>query len=325
MKKKVILKMPNKIKIIFMGTPQIAVSILETLYKSPNFEVVLVVTEPDKPAGHNTFPVASPVKKFALSNNLKILQPIKIIEIKKELTASGAKIALVTAYGQIIPAEILNIFKYGILNVHFSLLPKYRGASPIQYALLNGDKITGTTLMVMDEKMDTGKILAQKELKIEPDDDFEILSQKLTKISSEILEQNILDYINGKLKPASQDNSKATYTKLLKKENGLIDWTKKASEIANQIRAFSVWPKSYTYLNNKRIIIKKAQSSTTELEMPSASGTVFIEKKSHKIAVQCGMGSLIIDVLQLEGKKEMSSRDFLNGHQEIIGEVLKKI
>lgn len=306
-----------------MGTPQIAVSILETLYNSPHFEIVLVVTEPDKPAGHNTFPVASPVKKIALSHNLKILQPKKIIEISSDLQKSNAEIALVTAYGQIIPKEILNIFPKGILNVHFSLLPKYRGASPIQYSLLNGDKITGTTLMRIDEKMDTGQILAQKELKIEPDDDFATLSQKLTKISSEILEQNILDFISGKLKPKTQDNSKATYTKMLKKENGLIDWIKPAKKIANQIRAFSIWPKSYTYFQNKRIIIKKALSSTIESEMPSAAGTVFIEKKSRKIAVQCGKDSLIIDILQLEGKKEMSSRDFLNGHPQIIGEVLK--
>jgi len=303
----------KKIKIVFMGTPAISVPILETLYKSPYFEIAVVISSP----------LPSPIKQFAQKNNLKISQPEKIIQIKNELKKLKADIAVVTAYGQIIPAEVLALFEFGIVNVHFSLLPKWRGASPIQYSLMAGDKITGTSLMVMDKKMDTGPILAQKEIKIEPDNDFSTLAQKLTKISTEILEKTILDYISGKIKPVPQDNSKATYTKLFKKEDGLLDFKKPASELENQIKAFSVWPKSYTFWNNKRIIIKKAYSTETEPKPPAAAGTVFLDKKSKKLAILTGKGSLIVDKIQLEGKKELNSKEFLNGHPEIIGSVLK--
>jgi len=323
----------NKIKIVFMGTPSIAVPILKTIYNSPNFEVVLVVTEPDKPAGRTQKPLPSAAKQFALEKKLKIAQPSKIIQIKDQLRKSRAVVALVTAYGQLIPEEILKVFKYGILNVHFSLLPRWRGASPIQYALMNGDKITGTTLMKMDKNLDTGPILAQKKIKIEPDDDFSTLSQKLTKLSIQFLEKSIINYLYGKLKPVPQDNSKATYTKLLKKEDGLIDWKKPAIEIANQIRAFSVWPKSYTFWlanrnliqsqKSKRIIIKKATALPITPEPPAVCGTVFKEKETGQLAVLTGKGSLIIEKLQLEGKKEMKSSDFLNGYPQIIGETLK--
>lgn len=311
------------IKIIFLGTPKFAVPILEKLAKLPKIKILAVVTEPDRPAGRKRKSTPSSIKVITKKLKLTLSQPQKISELAPKIKKLKPDLAVVVAYGQIIPENILKIPKKGIINVHPSLLPKLRGPSPIQAALLSGSKTTGTTIMLMDKGMDTGPVLIQEKVKISPDDDFITLSKKLNKISTKLLEKTISDFVKGKIKPVSQNNSKATYCSMIKKEDGLLDFKKPARELEKQIKAFCVWPKSFCFWKKKRMIIHKAKASNIEPEPPAVAGLVFQDKKSKKTAILVGSGSLVVEKLQLEGKKALTSGEFLNGYPQIIGDILK--
>lgn len=317
------MKKVKLVKIIFCGTPNFAVSILEKLAKLPKIKVLAVITEPDRPTGRKRKPTPSPIKMEAKKLKLTLFQPQKISELTPKIKKLKPDLVIVAAYGQIIPENILKIPKKGIINVHPSLLPKLRGPSPIQAAFLKGLKTTGTTIMFMTKRMDTGPILAQEKVKISPDDDFISLAKKLAKISVKLLEKTIPAFIKGEIKPVLQNNSKATYCSMIKKEDGTLDFKKPATELENQIKAFCYWPKSFCFWKKKRVIVHQAKAMNIEPEPPAVAGLVFQDKKSKKIAILTGSGSLVVERLQLEGKKALSSTEFLNGYPQIIGDILK--
>ncbi len=329
----------NFAHIIFFGTHNFAATILEGLLKSPFVSVELVITMPDRPVGREQKLQPSPVKILAQKHNIPIDQPQNLKTY--QLPATSYKLFVVAQYSTLIPDTLLNVPKYGTLNVHTSLLPKYRGASPIQSALINGEKKTGITIMKMDKGMDTGPILLQKTLKISPDDTYAILDTKLAKIGLQALLEAIPAYIQGEIKPKPQNNSKATVCKQLTREDGKIDWNKSAQEIYNLYRGLTPWPGVWTIWNEKPR--KKAEPSRGKrlklLKIQPASkkmkpGQVAVE--NDKIFIGCGNSKKLtcpakpegrsgIEVLelQLEGKKAMTAKEFLNGYKDIKDAILK--
>jgi len=276
------LKIENsKLKIVFLGTPEFGAIILEGLIKN-NCKPILVITVPDKPVGRKQILTPPPVKLMAQKYNIPIAQPEKIKEFKE------GNLVICAAYGKVLAKEILETPRYGCLNVHPSLLPKYRGPSPIQTAILNGDKETGVTIILIDEKMDHGPIIAQRKWKISAKTNSEELSKKLAKLGAELLIETIPKWLKGEIKAEAQNESKATYTKILKKEDGKINWKKSAQEIERQIRAFHPWPGSFTFWKGKRIKILEADVL-----------------KNNKLTIK---------KLQPEGKKPMTAEDFKRGY-----------
>ena len=302
-----------------MGTPDFSVPVLNFLINASS--VVSVVTRPDKKVGRKQKIIPSPIKNTALDHNIEVLQPEKIksnddfiLKIKK----LQPDLIVVVAYGFILPQEILDLPKYGVINVHASLLPKYRGASPIQSAILNGEKETGVSIMLLDEQMDHGPLLAQRTITITDKDNFESLHDKLSQLGAELIAETLPEYINGEIRPQIQDETQATYCQLIKKEDGKIDWTKSAEEIERQLRAFTPWPGVFTFWDGKQLkIIKAAVYASTKLSMTASAGEVF--KINEGIGVECGQDTLEILKLQLEGKKPMTAKEFLNGYPKIIG------
>ena len=327
-----------KPKIIFIGTPEFGAVVLEGLIKA-NYKPVLVVTAPDKPVGRKQILTPPPVKLLAEKYGIPILQPETILNLKSEILNLKPDLIMVAAYGEILPKEILEIPKHGCLNIHPSLLPKYRGATPVQSAILNGDRETGVTIMLMDEGIDTGPILSQKKTVIGPTETAKQLHDRLARMGAELLIDTIPDWIRNQIKLQSQDEKMATYTKVLKKEDGKIDWKKSAEEIERQIRAFDPWPGSYTFWERRIIRIKKLKQKVKEkkrinLKILKTRVLAAVNSKNYPIGktlvvpqnelcVQCGKGFLVIEILQPEGKKSMSSEDFLRGHHDFIGTILK--
>lgn len=314
-------------KYIFFGTPEFAAIVLEKLINA-GYIPEAVICNPDEPVGRKQILTPPPTKILAEKYGLNILQP----EILANYHPTGdhpkgdkPDLAIVAAYGKILPEEILEISKHGFINVHGSLLPKYRGASPIQSAILNGDKETGITIMKVDEKMDHGDIISNLKVQISNLETYESLSRKLAISGAELLIKIIPDYISGKIEPVEQDHSKATYTKIIKKEDGKIDWSKSAKEIERMTRAFDPWPTAWAIWNNK--ILKIIEAEALKNGGNSKIGEVFLCSKSTSIqrciAVKCGEGILIIKKLQLEGGKILPAKEFLNGHKDFIGGVLK--
>ena len=284
-----------------------------------------VVTAQDKPVGRKQELTPSPIKKWALGVKLPILQIEKIKKINADLI-------IVAAYGQIIPKEILEIVdprlgraKFGALNIHPSLLPKYRGASPIQTAILNGDKETGITIILMDEKMDHGPILGNSKFEIRNSKiTYNELTNELADLGADLLIKTLPNWIEGKIKPQPQDHSKATFTKIIKKEDGKINWNKSAEEIERMIRALDPWPGTFASLKSKvksqKLKVLKAEALKENAD--KKVGEVFLTD-DKKLAIQTGNGILILKQVQLEGKKMMPAKDFLNGHPEIVEAILK--
>lgn len=302
----------NKIRTIFMGTPEFSLPGLTSLNAAPNFEIVGIFTQPDKPFGRNQILTPPPVKEFALKHNFKIFQPQKIrleIETIKNLQPD---LIVVIAYGKIIPPEILSIPKYTCINVHASLLPRYRGAACLNAPILNGDSETGVTIMQMGAGLDTGPILRQGIIKLTGTETLEIVHNKLSALGAELLVPTLNDFIAGKITPQIQDDSQASYIKILKKEDGKIDWTKSALEIERMVRAYNPWPGTYAISNNK--IIKLISVDHKILKSNDHKiGESFLTE--GRLAIQCGQDSLVILRLQLEGKKIMTSEEFLRGHK----------
>lgn len=309
----------NKTKIIFIGTATFGLPAFNALAKTGDFEIVLAITQPDKPIGRKRIMTSSPIKIAAEKNNITILQPEHIADIREKIAMLKPDLIVVAAYAQIIPEEILNLPKYGCVNLHASLLPKYRGSAIIQAAILNGDKQTGLTIIKMDKKLDTGPILSQIAVDISDEDTAGTLCDKLSAASADFIVETIKKYINNKIEPKPQDNSQADFIKILGKADGLINWPKQADEIERFIRAMNPWPMAWTWWNGKQVKIISAQKKAIEINSYKP-GKIF--KYNNGLAVQCGQNALIIKNIQLEGKNALSSDEFLRGHQDFIGNML---
>lgn len=310
--------MKNNLKIVFIGTPDFGAIILEGLIKN-EYSPVLVITEPDKPMGRKQVPTPLPVKVSAEKYNLQISQPANIANCQMQIKELDPDLIIVASYGQIIPKKILDIPKHGCLNVHPSLLPKHRGSSPIQTAILNGDEKTGLTIMLMDEKVDHGSIVAQEETTIETNDTNETLRGKMTERAIALLTKTIPRWVNKEIKAKPQVESLATYTKTLSRENGKIDWDKTSQQIDRLIRAYSPWPGAFTFWqkNDKLMRIKILKAKAVEIDSRAMIGQIVLSP-SQKVAVKCKEGFLEIQELQPEGKSPMAAEDFLRGNPQLI-------
>ncbi|MEK7203335.1 MAG: methionyl-tRNA formyltransferase [Patescibacteria group bacterium] len=309
----------NKIKVIFIGTPDFGIPTIKALAQDERFEIIAVITQPDMPAGRQQIITPSPIKNIAQKYGWLILQPKKIKEITKQIKNLQPDIIIVIAYSQIIPEEILAIPKYGCINLHGSLLPKYRGAAVIQAAILNNEKETGLTIIKMDSKLDTGPILAQTTMPIDANDTYGSLYDKLANLAPDFFISTLIKYIYGKITPQKQDEAMASYVNQITKSDGLIDWNKKASEIKNLVNAMSPWPSAWTWWNGKQLKIISVQNKPIEINTYKP-GKTFIYNRG--LSIQCGQDALIINKLQLEGKKELTSQEFLSGQRDFIGNVL---
>ncbi len=301
----------QKIKIIFFGTHDFAVTILQGLIDSPLFDIQLIITQPDKPVGRKKILTPPPVKILAQKYGIKVEQPESLKTFDFTDFKDFIDLGICAQYGLLIPEQVLNAPTYGTLNTHTSLLPKYRGASPIQSALINGEVETGVTIMKMDKGLDTGPILAQKMLEIAPDDTYTDLDNKLSNIGLLTLLETIPDYISGELKPKEQDNSQASTCKQFTRDDGQIKWEKTAKEIYNQYRGLTPWPGVWTTLGNKRLKLLKIKPANLELK----PGLVKIE--NEKICIGTSNKSIEILELQLEGKQKMDAKQFLNGYTNL--------
>lgn len=307
-------------KVVFMGTPDFAVYTLTALIES-KYDVIAVVTQPDKPKGRGKAVISTPVKQKALENNIKVYQPIKVKseEFIEEFKKLNPDVIVVTAFGQILPKEILDIPKYGCINVHASLLPKYRGAAPIQWVIINGEKETGITTMYMDTGLDTGDMILKQSVDIDEKETGESLHDKLANISGKIL-IDTLDLIQkGKANFEKQDDKNSCYAKMLTKELGNIDFNKSAIEIERLIRGLNSWPSAYTKFNNKTLKIWEA--NVINQNSNEKCGTI-VNLTKDSIIVQTKDGQLEITQLQLEGKKRMNTSEFLKGHEIKLGTLL---
>jgi len=310
--------MNKSIKIVFAGTPDFAVPFLKSLIDDADFEVIGVITQPDRPSGRKQLLVPSPVKTLAAEHNIAVMQPGKLDDnYAAELKQLTPDVLVVVAYGQIIPQAVLDVPTRGAINVHPSLLPKYRGASPIQNAILNGEAETGVSIMLMDAKMDHGPILAQEKVKLNGSETNESLHDDIANKYGEFLTKTINGYLAGDIKTQPQDDNQATFCKTITKDDARIDWSKSAEVIEKKIRAYYPWPVAWASLDSKRLKIFSAKAAS-ETKKP---GELFI--KNDQLGVGCGQGSLIINELQPEGKQKMTSCDFLAGHHDIDGKILE--
>ncbi len=308
-------------RIVFFGTPSFALSALRTLFEGPD-EVIAVVTQPDREKGRGRKVLFSPVKELALQHGLTPFQPEKAKEeaFQGALNTLQPDLIVVVAYGQILPKSILKIPKYGAVNVHASLLPKYRGAAPIAWAILNGEKVTGVTTMVMDEGMDTGDILLQAETPIGDEETCESVHDRLASLGARLLRETLEKMRSRNIRPLSQDHSEATYAPPLKKEDGHIIWKKEAKEIDRQVRGFNPWPGAFTQWGDQLLKIYKGEIKEG---MPTGKTGAVVWVGSDFIEVETGRDSYRIKEVQLEGRKRMAIRDFLLGHPISVGTVFQ--
>ena len=306
-------------KVIFLGTPDFAVESLKTLCASKH-KVIAVVTQPDRPVGRKGVITPSPVKVFALNAGLNVLQYEKLsVEGVSDLKKLNADIMVTCAFGQILSAEILSLTKYGVINVHASLLPKYRGASPIQAAIINGETETGVTIMQTEPTLDSGDILAVKKVVIGEDETAGELFDRLSDTGAKLLAETLDKIESGDIVRIKQDESKATFVKPIKKQDGLINWSKTKKQIKDLVRGMNPWPIAYTYLNGK--MLKIFSVSESEDIINGEDGAIKITK--NKIAVKCKDGSLFLNELQSDGGKRMTGGEFVLGHRNIDGAILK--
>jgi len=306
-------------KIVFMGTPHAAVESLDRIVRDGH-EVVAVYTQPDKPAGRGKQISSSPVKQFAIDHRLPVQQPVKIQtpDALETFRAYRADAAVVVAYGRILPEGFLNAFPMGAINVHFSLLPKFRGAAPVNWAIVHGESVSGVTTMQMDVGLDTGPILMQREIEISSDETAIDLMQKLSTVGADLLSETLANYAT--LIPRSQIEEEASVAPIMKKEDGLISWMLHAKDISNRVRGFQPFPTAFTYFRGKKLTLWK--TSLVETSQAVHPGEV-IEAGGDRLVVFCGGDSALqIDELQLEGKRRVSARDFNNGVRPGVGELI---
>ena len=300
--------------LVFCGTPQFAVATLQRLFRA-GFRIKLVVTQPDRPSGRGMEPAASPVKREALANSLTVIQPEKIKnneEFRAQIESIKPQAIVVVGYGRIIPQWMLDLPPLGNINLHASLLPKYRGAAPIQWAIASGESITGVTTMRIDAGLDTGDILEQKEEPIREDDTAVTLAPRLAHTGAELVITSLAGLAKGTITPQPQDDAKATLAPILTKEDGLIDFSRTAIEASNRLRGFQPWPGAFTHFRGKLLHIHQAVPATEVAVV--AAGHFAIEGEHLLLGFAHGT-ALEIHELQMEGKKRMSARDFINGYR----------
>ena len=299
-------------RVIFMGTPDFAVGTLEAIIEAGH-EVVLAVTQPDKPKGRSASLQFPPVKECAIAHNIPVFQPVKIREQKNidELKKYDPDIIIVVAFGQIVSKEILDMPRYGCVNVHASLLPKYRGAAPIQWAVINGDEMTGVTTQRMDVGVDTGDIIETAQLRIAEDETGGSLFDKLAMVGARLCVSTMEKIEKGEATYTPQKEEEATHTRKIEKELGNVDWSKPAKEIECLIRGLNPWPSAYTHLNGKNL--KLWQAGVVDENSALKPGTI-VKVTKNAILVQTGAGMLSLLEVQLEGKKRMPVDAFLRGY-----------
>lgn len=327
------------LRIIYMGTPPFAVHALEALIDGAapgkvlpeGYKIVSVITRPDKPSGRKQEIVFSPVKQCALAHNLPVWQPgsFKKIENQEALAAYRVDLFIVAAFGQILPQAVLDLPRYGTLNIHASLLPKYRGSSPISEAILQGERETGVTIMLLDAGIDTGPMLLSRSLPLAEDETTASLTPKLAELGAAALLEALPLWVKGELQPQPQNNALASHTHMLKKEEGRIDWSRPAELLARAVRAYTPWPNAYTTWHGKQLKILSALPLASEQDTGSQPGTVSLVTRelagaSQKVlSIATGQGSLLVDRVQLEGKKAMSADEFVRGYAQIVGSRLE--
>jgi methionyl-tRNA formyltransferase len=310
-------------RLIFCGTPQFAVPTLEKLI-AEKFTIELVVTNPDEPSGRGYEPKAPPVKVVAEKAGISVYQPAKLKHpaTVEYLARFHPDAIVVVAYGHIIPPWMIGLPRLGCINLHASLLPKYRGAAPIAWAIIRGERTTGVTTMKIDSGLDTGDVLLERQVEIGDEDTTPALSEKLSTLGADLMVKTIRGLEQGEIVPRPQDSSLATLAPMLKKEDGKIDWSLKAEEIARRVRGLQPWPGAYTALRSKKLQIWAARPEVPPVPKPLEPGR--LKGSGGKLDVACGGGTLLeVIELQLEGRKRISARDFLNGVHLRPGEKLE--
>ena len=310
----------EKYKIIFLGTPEFAIPSLEGLYEKEN--VIAVVTQPDKPKGRGLKPFPSPIKTWALSKGLKVLEPLKLkdSQVIETFKSFLPDLIVVCAYGKILPKELLEIPKFGCWNIHASLLPKYRGASPINWAILEGEKETGITIILMDEGLDTGPILLQKKIPILEEDNAITLAKKLSLLGKEAILEAIELHKKGILKPFPQPEEGISYAPILKKEDGFFTFEESAKIIERKTKAFLPWPVAFTYYKNK--LLKVFSAKAIPIEHKEKPGTI-LDINKEGILVATSENAILLKEVQLEGKKKISAYEFACGQRLKAGALLE--
>lgn len=306
--------MSSRPRIVFMGTPEFAVPSLAALFDVG--DVIAVVTQPDKPKGRGHALAAPPVKELALARGVPVLQPPKLRTppFSEELRRLQPDVVVVTAYGKILPKDLLEVPPKGCVNVHASLLPRFRGAAPIQWSIAHGDTETGVTLMLMDEGLDTGPMLAVRKLPIAPEDTSATLHEKLSALGGELLREALPAWLRGELQPTPQPEQGVVLAPLIEKEQGRLDWSRPAVELERRLRAFTPWPGAYTTLGSKLLKVHQARVAPGQGE----PGTL-LSAGPQGLEVACGAGSLVLVEVQPEGKRAMSAAEFLAGHKLAVG------
>ena len=312
--------MTKRFRIIFMGTPDFAVPPLKALHKSSH-DVVLVVTQPDRPKGRGRMVASPSAKKVAEALGYNVIQPLDIRSeaFEKQITGIAPDLIAVVAYGKILPKNILNLPQIGTINIHASLLPKYRGPAPIQWAIINGEKETGVTTMFMDEGLDTGDILLSSKVGIAPNDTSATLHDRLSVLGGDLLMRTLAALGTGELKPIPQDHARATYSTLLKKKDGHIDWKKSAEILDAFIRGMTPWPGAFTFFGARRLNIFSARA--VSMDADEKPGTV-IKSFPDELRVATGKGALSITEIQGASGKRLQIKEFLRGCKITAGTVL---
>lgn len=316
-------KNQQNLKVLFMGTPDFAATILEEILAA--YSVLGVVTQPDKPKGRGKELVYSPVKELALKHDLPVYQPIKVKEPEflEEVEKLQPDVIVVAAFGQILPKALLDIPKHGCINVHASLLPKYRGAAPIQYSVIDGEKETGITIMYMDIGLDTGDIILQDVVPISAKETGGSLFDKMAEQGAASIIKALKQIEAGEVNRIPQDNEKATYVKMISKEMGRLDFTKSAIQLERLIRGLNPWPSAYTFLDGKSLKFWQAEtediSEGQKLEFEGYTPGTVVEVRNNELVIMTGEGLLVVKELQLEGKKRMPADAFLRGVSITVG------
>ncbi len=324
------------LRIIYMGTPQFAVPALEALIEgagtgagkllSEGYELVTVITRPDKPVGRGREIAFSPIKQCALAHHIPVWQPgsFKQAEHSAALAAYHADLYIVAAFGQILPQAVLDQPRYGTLNIHASLLPKYRGADPIAAAILQGETETGVTIMLLDAGIDTGPMLFKQRIPLTAEETTETLTPKLATLGAQAICTVLPRWLTGQITPEQQDERLATHTRMLKKEDGRLHWERSAAFLARQIRAYTPWPGTYTHWRGKLLKILAGHALPTQTTPETAVGYVSILHAAGQrvLSITTGEGLLAVTQLQLEGKKATGAEEFLRGYGQINGEQL---
>lgn len=313
-------------RIVFFGTPEIARFTLAALAESKSCEVCAVVTQPDRPRGRHQRLSPSPVKEEALRHGFAVLQPERarqpdFIDVLRKLAPD---LILVVAYGQILPPAILELPRLGCLNVHLSLLPKYRGAAPIQWVFLNDEKETGVTIMKMDAGLDTGDIIAQRSTPVAPEDDAQSLHDRLARLGPALLLEILPGYCSGQIAARPQAAAESSYARKISKEDGLLDWRKPARVLWNQVRGLVPWPVAFTFRDagGKRVLLKVWKAAVDSAATPMLEPGTILSASSSGVVVACGQHSLRLLALQREGARQMTAAEFLPGHPMAYGERL---